>query len=207
MPSPAYIREKTQQCEAVLAVLAEAGCPGAIPDGRTAIDALVLLRPALQALQVPWRKRAWIELEVRDNPQSYPWFLEWHPGRQLWFLCVKLSPFLMLAGYQGRHPVCISHVRWHLEVIDATVKHGWYDPATGHTPPPEKALDALEWRERGRDVFNDFAPGMGDAMTGHVPSTEEGRRNIYYRAVDDDGQETWINGMDLPTEQEEDDDL
>lgn len=204
MPSSAYVREKSQQCEAVLAVLAEAGCPGVIPDGMDAIDAWVLLRPALRALWVPRLKYEWIEREVRDNPERYPWRLFIQPETHRRYLCVQLSPFLMLAGYQGTHPVCINHVRWHIEVVGAMMQHGWYDPATGHTPPAGEELNALERVEEGRDLFNTIMPGIGGMMTGHDPQTEEGRRNIWYIVVDDDGQETLINGMDMPTKSDDD---
>jgi hypothetical protein len=44
----------------------------------------------------------------------------------------------------------------------AVLRHGYYNPATQHEPPPFKLLDALERREEARDVFNEVAPGLGD---------------------------------------------
>ena len=85
------------------------------------------------------------------------------------------------------------------------MRHGWYDPATGHEPPPGHELTALECREDGRDALNNLIPGMGDALSGHRPQTEEGRRLLWYRVVDEEGEETWVNGADLPHDEDEED--
>jgi hypothetical protein len=205
MPSEVFLREENQQCAMVLAVLAEAGCPGLIPPGETAAEAWVLLRPTLQALWVPRRAHRWVEAEVRHAPQRYPWWLYAHPETSYRYLFVALRPFLLLAGYQGRHPVCLHYCDWQSDVMSALMHHGWYDPTTGHAPPPGQELDAVEMRERGRDMFNGLMPGLGDAVTGHGLQTEEGRRMLWYRVVDEDGHETFINGMDMPNEDDEED--
>ena len=101
MANETFIREHTAQCEAFLAVLAAAGWPGVVPEGEAASEAWVLLRPTLRALQVPRRSHRWIEAEVRDAPQTYPWGLFVPPETQRRLLFVALRLFLMLAGYQG----------------------------------------------------------------------------------------------------------
>ena len=65
--------------------------------------------------------------------------------------------------------------------------------------------DHASQREDGRDALNTLMPGMGDALSGHRPQTEEGRRLLWYRVVDEDGEETWVNGADLPTDEDEED--
>ena len=112
----------------------------------------------------------------------------------------------LILGHQGRHPVCTAYAVWHNGVTCALLEHGWYDPTTGHQPPPGHELTALECREDGRDVMNNLIPGLGDALSGHVPQTEDGQRLLWYRVVDEEGEETWINGADLPTEADEEDD-
>jgi hypothetical protein len=206
MAHETFLREATQHCEAVLAVLADAGLPAFIPPGATPVDAWVLLRPTLQILRVPWRDHRWIEVEVRNDPQHYPWVLAVHPATQRRSLWVELRPFLLLAGFRGRHAVCTTYGVWYCGVTSALMAHGWYDPATGHTPPPGEELNALECREEGRDLFNTIMPGMGDVLSGHRLQTEEGRCNIWYCVVDDEGQKTLINGMDMPNDEEEEED-
>jgi hypothetical protein len=91
-----------------------------------------------------------------------------------------------------------------MEVHSAISRHGYYDPLTNHTPPPGQELDALERREHGRDLMNALIPGIGDALSGQRPTTEEGRRLLWHRTVDPEtGEVHMVNDADIP---EEDDD-
>jgi hypothetical protein len=61
------------------------------------------------------------------------------------------------------HPAMIAWQVWLCrEFGPALLRHGYYNPATNHEPPPFQFLDALERREEGRDVFNQLVPGLGD---------------------------------------------
>jgi len=65
------------------------------------------------------------------------------------------------------HPAAVEWTTWFCgEFLPAIHRHGYYDPATNHEPPPSGLLDALEIRESGRDVLNNITPGLGDAIAG-----------------------------------------
>jgi hypothetical protein len=60
-------------------------------------------------------------------------------------------------------------LRWFcIDLIPALLRHGHDDPATNHEPPPSRLLDALEFREQGREMYNRFFPGLRDALAGDV---------------------------------------
>src|SRR6266851_3641368 len=106
----------------------------------------------------------------------------------------------------ARHPGCVAYRLWQLKVHCAFLKHGYYDPLTNHTPPPGEELDALERRERGRDIFNSFMPGFGDALSGQRPTTAEGRRLLWHQVIDPEtGEVQRINDADIPEEEDDDD--
>jgi hypothetical protein len=67
----------------------------------------------------------------------------------------------------SHHPAAIAWTQWFIgEFLPAIQLHGWYDPATHHDPPPSQLLDAIERKERQRDLLNGFIPGLGDLLHG-----------------------------------------
>jgi hypothetical protein len=78
----------------------------------------------------------------RPSDEHYLRFVQW-PA-----LAIQLMVF-------SRHPVAIEWSSWFFgEFLPAIRRYGHYDPATNHEPPPSRLLDAIEWRERGRDLLN-----------------------------------------------------
>jgi hypothetical protein len=197
-----YLTELDAQCNAVLAVLRAAHPLCVAGEGHRA---WVLLRPAMAAVRVPRHSQRYFERELReamDDPPQLVVIASLQNQRN--YVFVTMQAFVRCLYWAG-HPVATPYVRWHMDVLDAMMRHGWYDPATNHTPPPERTLDALEQVERGRDLFNGLMPGMGDAMTGHRPTTEAGRRLLWHRVVDDEGTVHMVNDADIPEEEEDDD--
>ena len=80
-------------------------------------------------------------------------------------------PYLaMTCGFMSAHPAVRAWLQWYcIDLIPALLRHGHYDPATNHEPPPSRLLDALEFREEGREMCNQYFPGLGDALAGDVP--------------------------------------
>jgi hypothetical protein len=191
-------------CQGVLRVLEDAGLGVADPDADEPAYATVALRPAMQILRLPLHMQHYVEDLLREKEgSSYCWRLfEAPPLGHV--LCVSTLTLLQFLRW-GRHPVCMAYVEWECNLFSALVRHGYYDPATQHTPPPGEELTALELREEGRDLLNGLIPGMGDAVAGQRPTTEEGRRTIAYLSMDEDGTATIIRDCDLPTEEDEDD--
>ena len=78
----------------------------------------------------------------RPSDENYLRFVQW-PA-----LAIQLMVF-------SRHPVAIEWSSWFFgEFLPAIRRYGHYDPATNHEPPPSRLLDAIELRERGRDLIN-----------------------------------------------------
>lgn len=58
-------------------------------------------------------------------------------------------------------PACVAYWDWMCgEFMPAIMRHGYYDPARNHEPPPGEELNAIERREGGRDLFSDIIPGF-----------------------------------------------
>ena len=82
----------------------------------------------------------------RPSDENYLLFVQW-PA-----LAIQLMVF-------SRHPVAIEWSSWFFgEFLPAIRRYGHYDPATNHEPPPSRLLDAIELRERGRDLINGIIP-------------------------------------------------
>ena len=82
----------------------------------------------------------------RLSDERYLLFVQW-PA-----LAIQLMVF-------SRHPVAIEWSSWFLgEFLPAIRRYGHYDPATNHEPPPSRLLDAIELRERERDLIKDIIP-------------------------------------------------
>jgi hypothetical protein len=197
-----HLTELDTQYNAILTVL-RAGETLCVGEGR---GAWVLLRPAMAALRVPRHNQRYFERALREateDPSGLVVITSRHHQRRYAFVTIRA--FLRCLSWAD-HPVAIAYEVWHIGVIDALLRHGWYDPATNHTPPPARELDAMEQRERGRELFNGFFPGMGDALSGHRPSTEEGRRLLWHRVVDEDGEVYMMNDADIPEEEDTDED-
>jgi hypothetical protein len=200
-----YERELLQHCDAILTVLAAADVPSlSVSDAPKASDRWIALRPALRALRVPLDRQRWFEAEIREDPDTYHTVLLTDAATGWQVVLVRLEPFTRVLHF-GRHRVCVAYSCWHSKVVCALFAHGYYDPATQHTPPADQQLDALERREEGRDVLNTLLPGMGDWIAGQRPTTDEGRRNLWHLVTDDDGNQTMIRDCDLPDEEEQDD--
>jgi hypothetical protein len=76
----------------------------------------------------------------------------------------------MTCGFMSAHPAVRAWLHWYcIELIPALMRHGHYDPATNHEPPPSQLLDALERKEEWREGCNQFFPGLGDALAGGGP--------------------------------------
>jgi hypothetical protein len=70
-----------------------------------------------------------------------------------------------MSGY----PAVRAWLHWCcIELIPALMRHGYYDPATNHEPPPSHLLDALERKEEWREGCNQFFPSLGDALARDV---------------------------------------
>jgi hypothetical protein len=106
--------------------------------------------------------------------------------------------------WNSQLPQARAYVKWMChDFIPALSRHGYYDPETGHQPPPGQELEAMERREEGRDLLNALLPGLGDVSAGQRPSTEEGRRLLWHRTTDQDAPVEWVNDADLPLAEEE----
>lgn len=82
----------------------------------------------------------------RPSDDHYPLFVQW-PA-----MAIRLMVF-------SRHPIAIEWSSWFFgEYLPAIRRYGHYDPATNHDPPPSQLLDAIELRERGRDLASDIIP-------------------------------------------------
>ncbi len=202
-----YDDELDARCAPLLALLDEAHVPYSREPGETADEAYVLLRPTLQVWQVSQCNQRWIEHHLRTTtPEAIDVGvipnIQWNSP---WGVIIRLHALTMYVQF-GRHRACIHYRFWQLGVQLAILKHGYYDPATNHTPPPGRELDALESREGLRDLYNSDMPGFGDVLSGQRPTTAEGRRLLWHRTVDPDtGEETWVNDADIPDEEEDDD--
>jgi hypothetical protein len=122
--------------------------------------------------------RRWLAVQVDGAgwelwPDEAPWtpppeeaqILVHADGQPVWF--VRWEAVAVELGCFSRHPAMRAFVQWLTgELMPALQRHGYYDPATGHAPPPSHLLDAIECRERGRDVMNRVAPGLGDWLAG-----------------------------------------
>jgi hypothetical protein len=205
MAQTTFAQELDAHCAALLALLDEAHVLYLRTPGGDTGDPWVFLRPTLQVWQVPQHRQRRIEQELRKNAQLYTLCVCQPTDSGRWFAALPLHRLAMFIDF-ARHPGCTTYRLWQLQVHCAFLKHGHYDPATNHTPPPGQELDALEARERGRDLFNEFVPGFGDALSGQRPTTEEGRRLLWHRVIDPEtGEETWVNDADIPDEEEDDD--
>lgn len=84
----------------------------------------------------------------------------------------RYVPWLYLAvtcGFMSAHPVVTAWLHWFcIDLLPALQRHGHYNPATNHEPPPSHLLDALELKEEWREMCNRFFPGLGDALAGDV---------------------------------------
>lgn len=80
-------------------------------------------------------------------------------------------PYLAITcGLMSAHPAVRAWLHWYcIDLIPALLRHGHYDLATNHEPPPSQLLDALEWKEQGREMCNQFFSGLRDALAGDVP--------------------------------------
>jgi hypothetical protein len=79
-------------------------------------------------------------------------------------------PYLaMTCSVMSAHSAVRAWLHWYcIDRIPALLRHGHYDPATNHEPPPSHLLDALEVKEDARSTFNWFFPGLGDALAEEV---------------------------------------
>jgi hypothetical protein len=79
-------------------------------------------------------------------------------------------PYLAVTcGFISAQPAVAAWLRWFcIDLFPALLRHGDYNPATHHEPPPSRLLDAVEFKEQGRDLCNRFFPGLGDALAGDV---------------------------------------
>jgi hypothetical protein len=118
--------------------------------------------------------------------------------------CVTATDVLDECALLSMQPACQAYRKWMCRSFaPALARHGWYNPATGHTAPPGQELEALEMREGCRDLLNALVPGMGDVEAGQRPTSPEGRRLLWHRLVDEDGHVVLVNDADLPDEGEE----
>lgn len=68
-------------------------------------------------------------------------------------------------GLSQLSPLPAFQTWWHwvqTEWAPAIARHGHYDPARNHEPPPSQLLEALECRENARELLNTLLPGLGD---------------------------------------------
>jgi hypothetical protein len=107
---------------------------------------------------MPSVDQRWIEQHIREEPERYRATCVQVGGPRI--LVVQLVPFLLAFACRGRHKVCTTFSVWHTHVVSALMQHGYYDPATNHTPPAARQLDALECREDLRAGFNRLLPGL-----------------------------------------------
>ena len=202
--SQTFAQELEAHCAALLEVLKTAHVPYVRRPGDEAGDTWVVLRPTLDVWRVARHHQRVIETQLRKNAQRFQLCVFQPHGTGEWVAMLPLQALAMFIDF-ARHPGCTTYRLWQLEVHLAFLEHGHYDPATDHTPPPGQELAALEIRERGRDLFNEFAPGFGDALSGHRPTTAEGRRLLWHQAIDPDtGEVHMINDVDLHEEEEND---
>jgi hypothetical protein len=60
-------------------------------------------------------------------------------------------------------PACEALWHWiRTAYAPAIARHGYYDPARQHEPPPGQLLQALECRENAREILNLLLPGLGE---------------------------------------------
>jgi hypothetical protein len=206
MPSPTYETELDAHLGVLFADIETSGVPyvQAYPGVQ---GVAVVLRPTLALWRVPFHTQRYLERMMRrDTP---PWWIirplrTAHGLRQV--LLVSLFELAQYCAQWGELPACRRYFRWHMEVIHALMKHGWYDPTTGHTPPADCQLDAIEIVAEGREHLNTLFPGLGDVTTGHRPTTPEGRALWGLVVTDEDGNQHYIPGDELPDNDEEDED-
>jgi hypothetical protein len=86
-------------------------------------------------------------------------------GKVCWY--VPWPYLAVTCGFMSAHPVVAAWLRWFcIDLIPALLRHGDYNPGTNHEPPPSRLLDALEFKEQGREMYNRFFAGLGDALAG-----------------------------------------
>jgi hypothetical protein len=85
---------------------------------------------------------------------------------------LRYLPWVSLAatcGFMSTHPAVRAWLHWFcIDLLPALQRHGHYNPAANHEPPPSHLLDALELKEEWREMCNRFFPGLGDALAGDV---------------------------------------
>jgi hypothetical protein len=201
--STTLARELDAQCRAIFQALEDAGFTFDWPAPMAALQTWIPLRPLLQMLRVPRTDQEDFTRRLRPNTGALRWVLTpSEDGVQV--LYVPMLTLLQCLRW-GRHPVCIAYQAWFSGVLWAVMRYGHYDPLTNHTPPPGAELAALERREEGRDLLNNLVPGMGDAVAGQRPTTDDGRRMIGYLRTDEDGHHSIVRDADIPIDEEDED--
>jgi hypothetical protein len=107
-------------------------------------------------------------LEGRPRPQDgLIRMLHQKHGKVCWYIP---WPYLAVTcGFVSAHPAVTAWLHWFcIDLFPALLRHGSYNPATHHEPPPSLLLDVLEFKEQGREMCNRFFPGLGDALAGDV---------------------------------------
>jgi hypothetical protein len=125
------------------------------------------------------------EIECEGDAAAAPWDPDTALGRvadcahlvaldvdgERWVM-IRLDDVLAHVVPFSQAPVAVAYQTWLCGAfLPALLRSGWYDPPTGHTPPPGQELTALEQREDGRDAL-EAALGLDRALW-DVPDPEE----------------------------------
>jgi hypothetical protein len=170
MLSMTHAREAAAHLAAIVDVIRPAIPPGWAVD-EAALEAVpVCALPALKLLQVSrgglrrfrntWATGRFQGATTYVNPRGEA------------FLVLPLGELLGALHFSA-HPVGRAYAVWDSEVEAALTRHGWYDPATHHTPPVGMELEAMEMQSAMREAYRAFWGRSWEATWGREPSTQQ----------------------------------
>ncbi len=110
-------------------------------------------------------------LKINRDEFSFDEIFETLDG-EFWSVGDSETPYVSLAAILSRlhseanHPDMRRLGDWvSLEFLPAIARHGHYAPENDHQPiTVEETLDAIETKERHRDMLNNIQPELGDAL-------------------------------------------